>query len=286
MYKSQEVNDGHNSLLWLLFQVAISFIPMYILYASLPPLLPFYRSAGIFISIIIFLTSILAYFYANKESMGIVKIIAIYNFTVIVVVFLVYHVSSFLVLTSAYEVEILLRQNMSTAKFMFFAICFIQPIFLPVPEAVTIIAGSSVFGALNAFILGFLGTLLGIIAMFYLSRIGGIKIIRKLVKDDSLEQYHQYVKKNEIFILAVLFIIPVLPDEIISAGAGLSGVSIKRFLIIASISKIITSFVLSYSIELAYVFSFNDLEGILFILGAVLILGVLTILIKNNYLNK
>lgn len=158
-----------------------------------------------------------------------------------------------------------LEQNGAAAHYIFFAICFLQPIALPFPEAITVIAGSAVLGPLAASILSLTGTTLGIIVMFYAARFGGEPLIRKIVEKEKIERYHYYVRKNETLILILLFIFPLLPDEVICIGAGLSGISASKLIPIAFLSKVVTSFSLAYSTILASVFNIGTTELLLLV---------------------
>ncbi|TDL65049.1 DedA family protein [Rhodococcus qingshengii] len=125
--------------------------------------------------------------------------------------------------------ENLFHGNQLMVAFIFFTICFLQPILLPIPEAATVGAGTAVLGSLPAASISFVGTLSGIIIAYFIAKIGGQKLIRKLVKEHHIKQYERYVSRNEISILLTLFVIPILPDEIICFGAGISGVTLKNF---------------------------------------------------------
>lgn len=153
-------------------------------------------------------------------------------------------------LHDAQDLRTLLEQHRSVAVWIYFAVCFLQPIALPLPEALTVMTGSAVLGAFAAFVAGFAGTILGIFSMFALARAGGMKLVARLAKPEQLDRYRRYVARNEGLILLALFVIPVLPDEIVCVGAGLSGVSVSRFVLIATLSKLLTSFILAYSVPL------------------------------------
>jgi uncharacterized membrane protein YdjX (TVP38/TMEM64 family) len=153
------------------------------------------------------------------------------------------------------------------ARLFFFLICFAQPILLPIPEAITIAGGSAVFGPITAIILGFLGTISGIITMYFIAKYGGQKLIAKVIKEKHLNKYKLYVRKKESLILTILFVIPILPDEIICAGAGVSGVRFKKFVMIAVLAKLITSSTLAFSVELANVLALTNSE--MLIIGAI-----------------
>lgn len=137
---------------------------------------------------------------------------------------------------------------------IYFFICFLQPIMLPFPEPVTIMAGSLVLGRFNGAIIGFLGTTLGIITMYFISKYIGNKFLLRFIKKDSLDKFNNYIIKNETLILLLLFVFPLLPDEVICIGSGIAKLNPYKFIFIALLSKLITTFTISYSIKL---FKFN-----------------------------
>jgi uncharacterized membrane protein YdjX (TVP38/TMEM64 family) len=151
---------------------------------------------------------------------------------------------------------------------------------LPFPEAATVGAGSAVLGSLPAASISFVGTLSGIIIAYFIAKIGGQNLIRKLVKENHIKQYERYVSKNEISILLILFVIPILPDEIICFGAGISGVSFKKFLYIACVAKLVTSFSLAYSVDFAQSLSLTNTQF------SILIIVILGIVMLTSFINK
>jgi uncharacterized membrane protein YdjX (TVP38/TMEM64 family) len=247
----------------ILLNLSLSAITTYLLFAFLPTLLPVYKVIFALILVGIVLLNCYCALSKNKKLLKITKVALVAFCSFIFIVLLIFYLTKFLVLTDTYGIENVLRGNLSAAKLLFFLICFAQPIILPLPEAVTIPAGSAVFGPLVAACLGFLGTLLGIVAMFFIARIGGTKLVSKLVKEKHLKKYQEYVGENETLILALMFIVPILPDEIICVGAGIGGVSFKRFLFIASISKFITSSLLAFSVQFAKMLSLTRSEVVL-----------------------
>jgi uncharacterized membrane protein YdjX (TVP38/TMEM64 family) len=183
--------------------------------------------------------------------------------------------------------ENLFHGNQLMIAFIFFTICFLQPILLPFPEAATVGAGTAVLGSLPAAIISFVGTLSGIIIAYFIAKIGGQKLIRRLVKEHHIKQYERYVSRNEISILLILFVIPILPDEIICFGAGISGVSFKKFLSIACVAKLITSFSLAYSVDFAQSLALTNTQLsflVIVILGIVMVISIISkkMLLKRN----
>lgn len=111
-------------------------------------------------------------------------------------------------------------------------------------------------------------------------------LISKLVNQKQLFQYQKFAQKNETLILFVLFIVPILPDEIICIGAGLSKISIKKFLVIASLSKVLTSFIYAYSIELAGLLSLTTSQMIMSLSTVMIRIFVYTLTFRRFKLNS
>ncbi|MDQ0246126.1 putative membrane protein YdjX (TVP38/TMEM64 family) [Bacillus fengqiuensis] len=279
------IKEKYKWTLEILLHLFLSGIAIYLSFAFLPTLLPIYKTFLGLVMAIILLLDIYFILSNHKEYLKVTKIALIFLCSSIFAVLLIFYVTKFLVLTDTYGMETVLKENTSFAKFIFFLICFSQPIILPIPEAVTVPAGSAVFGPFIAAILSFLGTIAGIVVMFCIARMGGQKLVSKLVKEKHLKKYQEYVGRNETIILALIFMIPILPDEIICVGAGISGVFFKRFFIIASISKLITTSLLAYSVRLAQSLSLTSSQ---LILACSVVIGIMfaASLIFKRYLKK
>jgi len=237
----------------------------------------------IFIFLVISLLTLSLYelFFQGNKNTRITKQIIFTLLLINVLVILVPYIKEMLPLFNAVAIKDILERYNSATKLIYFLICFLQPILLPLPEAVTVSVGSAMFGSLTSILLSFTGTILGIVVMYFIAKVGGQKLVLKLVKERHLKGYQEYVGKNETTILALLFIIPVLPDEIICVGAGISGVSFKRFLIIASISKLITSSVLSYSVYFTKSLSLTSSEIVMLCSGVIGVVLIATVILKK-----
>ncbi|MFG6494682.1 VTT domain-containing protein [Fictibacillus sp. UD] len=266
----------------LLLHITLTSLTLVTLFKLLPTIQPTFKLIGIGLAIIIVTLDLLFLCKRNLNSLKITRLIALYFFAVSMIVFTIFYATKLLVLTDMYGFENLLRIHESTARFIYLAICFAQPIILPLPEVVTVAAASAVFGPFTAISLGFLGTLAGIITMFFIARFGGRRIISRFVKYEHLAKYQSYVQKNEVLFLAIMFIIPILPDEIICIGAGLGGVTFRRFLIIAALSKLFTSTIFAYSVELAKIFSLTTTELMVYASIIAGIAYILTTMIKRQ----
>ncbi|WP_416728786.1 TVP38/TMEM64 family protein [Fictibacillus sp. JL2B1089] len=234
--------------------LGILFISIYLLSQSLATFEPMYRTILLIAGYSVIILLITSYILKRETFFEKMKTISIVYSIIMAAIFLTYSMSRIVVTIDNKGLETILNENMELAKLIYFSVCYAQPIILPVPEIVTVVAGSAALGPFTAFILGFMGAVLGILTMFYLSRTFGMKLVQRLVNEKQLDQYHRFVKKNETWILILLFIVPVLPDEIICVGAGVSGVIVKRFVIIAVLGKLLTTFSLAYSLRLTELF--------------------------------
>lgn len=266
----------------LTLHIILATILILILIISLPTVVTIYKISFIFAIMGILLLDFYLIVSNRKKLLKVTKIAFISLLLCISVVEIIFYVSKFLVFVDQYGIERILTSHITTAKLLFFLICLFQPIILPLPEAITIPAGSAVIGSFSGAVIGFLGSTLGIVIMYFLARIGGHKLVSKFVKEKQLQKYQEYVKKNETIILTLMFIIPILPDEIICVGAGISKVSFKKFILIASISKLITSSLLSYSVYLAKFFSLTTSQ--IALAGSILVACILalSLIIKKS----
>ncbi|HRY13785.1 MAG TPA: VTT domain-containing protein [Syntrophomonadaceae bacterium] len=187
-------------------------------------------------------------FFNEKKSHAshITNYIIYYFAAIYFLIILIFYVTNLMVLFNYQDLVKVLDQNSDHALLIFMGICFLQPILLPLPEPFTIMAGSAVLGPWKAFIGSYVATTLGIITMFSITRLGGLSIRKRKGNDKALRRYYQYVDKYGQWILIFLLVFPILPDEIICLGAGLSSMSFRRFVPIILIAKIFSSYMLSY----------------------------------------
>ncbi|MEW8967489.1 MAG: VTT domain-containing protein [Exiguobacterium alkaliphilum] len=175
------------------------------------------------------------------------------TFSLFLLFVFIYYVSFGLVLYDTYGLDRLLERYDDQAALVFAAFSFLQPIVLPVPEAVSVPIGSVALGPLRAALIGSVATTLGILVMYGLARFGRERVMR-LLDADKLATYDRYVERYGLGVLLVLFVIPILPDEVICLAAGFSRVPFPRFALIAIGAKLVTSFGLAYSVALGELF--------------------------------
>ncbi|MBD7963897.1 TVP38/TMEM64 family protein [Fictibacillus norfolkensis] len=256
--------------------VLLMSLTLVILFKLLPTITPVFQWIGFILILFIAITDCFFLIKMNRQFLKITRRLLIYLVAVCMLIIATFYLTKLLVLTDMYGFEQLLQLHESTAKWIYLAICFAQPIILPLPEVITTGGASSVFGPVTAIYLGFIGTLSGIVVMYFIARIGGQRIVSRFVKKKQLVKYQKYVQRNEMLFVVIMFVIPILPDEIICIGAGLSGFRFSKFLIVAAVSKLFTTTIFAYSTILAKEFSVTNVEllvytslfvGVLFLLS-------------------
>ncbi|MBO7699257.1 TVP38/TMEM64 family protein [Candidatus Saccharibacteria bacterium] len=113
----------------------------------------------------------------------------------------------------------------------------LQGIVAPIPSNLVGIVGGFLFGWLGV-LWTTIGATLGAAVVFWLSRRYGRKLVEKLVKKESLEKFDFVIGKRASLILFLIFIIPGLPDDIVCYVAGLTGVPLKKLILIFALGRL------------------------------------------------
>ncbi len=128
---------------------------------------------------------------------------------------------------------------------LYFLGCLLRPICLPVPETLLVLWGSRQVSQPLALAAGIAG-------MYLISSKVSEWIVKRLNCRKALEGFQDYIAYYKTKMIAVLFIIPVFPDIIISIGAAVSKISLPVFVFIAIMAKSVSIGMIVYSGEIAH----------------------------------
>lgn len=134
------------------------------------------------------------------------------------------------------------------AVFAFIFVQFLQVVILPVPGIVSIAAGVALFGTFKSCVYSFIGIMLGSLFAFFVGRILGYKAAKWLV-GDSLDKALESVKGKDKIVLSFMFLFPFFPDDVLCFVAGISSMSPTYFLVMITITRIISIFFTCFSIS-------------------------------------
>ena len=120
---------------------------------------------------------------------------------------------------------------------VFFVIQFLQVVILPIPAALTTIAGALIFGPTTAMLVSLSAILLGSFVAFFIGRYLGEKVVVWIIGKEACEKYSKllYEKGKYLFFLMMLF--PFFPDDILCMIAGMTTMSLKFFTITVLIAR-------------------------------------------------
>lgn len=164
------------------------------------------------------------------------------------------------------------------APLVFIILQALQVIITPISHYTVSIAGGFIFGLWPGFFYNFIGRVIGTATAFYLGRIFGRRIIKHVVKPETIKKYDYFFDKGKLLLFLAYFL-PLFPDDEISYLAGFSAIRPRIFLTLMFIGHI------SGSLSLAYVGSgIKSMKEPMFIFLSVITLvgGVLFIWYYNK----
>ncbi len=119
---------------------------------------------------------------------------------------------------------------------IFFVIQFLQVTFLPIPAAVTTVAGSLVFGPWITCAISFVAVVLASIFSFFLGRKIGSKLVIWIAGEEDYHKWSEKLGKGKyVFFLMMLF--PIFPDDILCMIVGTTNMTWKFFIITNIITR-------------------------------------------------
>lgn len=119
---------------------------------------------------------------------------------------------------------------------IFFALQFLQVTFLPIPAAVTTVAGSLVFGPWITCAISFFAVMLASVFSFFLGRKIGSKIVIWIAGEKDYQKWAEKLGQGKyVFFLMMLF--PVFPDDILCMIAGTTNMTWKFFIVTNLITR-------------------------------------------------
>ncbi len=136
------------------------------------------------------------------------------------------------------ELQNKISQTGVIAPLVFIGVSFAQVTLIPIPGAITILAGCYLFGFWQSFIYSYIGMMIGAILSFFLGRIIGRPYINWITGGE--EKTNEWIKKlkgRENVFLFFAFLLPFFPDDILCAVAGAISVRWPTFIIMQIITR-------------------------------------------------
>lgn len=130
------------------------------------------------------------------------------------------------------------------SRLFFFALQFLQVTFIPLPSALTTLAGTIVFGPFQAFVISVIAIFFGSLLAFFLGKKFGKPLVKWIVGDDFERLEEKLSKGKYMFFLMLLF--PLFPDDTLCLLAGASNMTYRFFINCVLIARPISIFCLCF----------------------------------------
>ena len=173
------------------------------------------------------------------------------------------------------------------AVVIFILVQFLQVVVLPIPAFITVGAGVLLFGEFKGALFSCLGIIAGSIFAYFIGRIFGFKVAKWLVGEESLNKGLKTIKGKDRLIITFIFLFPFFPDDILCFVAGITTISPGFFIIMIFITRIISVFASSYSMNNSII-PYDTWWGILLWIAFFAFTVILTVVIykKGDIIEK
>ena len=111
------------------------------------------------------------------------------------------------------------------APAIFILLQIAQVIIAPIPGNVTTLAGGAMFGFWPALAYSTIAILIGSLIAFGIGRVCGRPLVNKLAPADVVDKYLNVLAGKQRMTLALMFLFPFFPDDVLCLLAGLTGYS-------------------------------------------------------------
>lgn len=157
------------------------------------------------------------------------------------------------------------------APLVFIGILAVAVVFSQIPNIPLAMSAGAIWGSFHGFVYSLTGALLGGCLAFFISRLLGRDIVKKLI-GEHYEFIEDLPEKNLAITIFVLRLLPFLSFDVISYGAGLTKIKFRRFFLATLLGMMPGTFLFAYMGETLMVG-----EWISWILTAVVLAAMLAI---------
>ena len=119
----------------------------------------------------------------------------------------------------------------------FFVLQFLSVVLAPIPSNITSMTGGVLFGTWPAFFLTYAAVVSGSLLVFLLARSLGRDFADRLVSRKLSEKYQSVLEDKAPIFLALAFLFPFFPDDVLCILAGLTTISLRRFTVILLLTR-------------------------------------------------
>lgn len=173
----------------------------------------------------------------DKKFKRIINIISIVG-TIMVCIFFYFALKE-QIFTSEEKMQLLLKKSGYFAPVIFVIIQIVQVVIPIIPGGISQGVGVLIFGPWWGFVYNYVGIVLGSIIAFLIARKYGLSLINKMFKKELVDKYIGWLNKGKKFeaFFALAIFLPVAPDDFLCYFAGVTNISVKKFVAIIILLK-------------------------------------------------
>jgi uncharacterized membrane protein YdjX (TVP38/TMEM64 family) len=154
---------------------------------------------------------------------------------------------------------------------LFLLVVIIEVVIAPIPGGAVGYLGAARFGFWEAWPLLYVGNIIGTILVFFLARRIGTPIFKENASSRTRARYDRVLEHHPV-LLWFAYSVPLLPVDVLSALAGLSTISARRFFLIALSGYFFYTAIIAYvGSSLAQYIGVADAMGVI---GVVFFVGL------------
>lgn len=131
---------------------------------------------------------------------------------------------------SAEKIKNLILNMGFYGRAMFVLLQFLQVTFVPLPASMVVIAGTLVYGPLQASLLSLAGILLGSALAFYLGKSFGKKLVIFMVGKETCDKWVKFLDNGK-YSYVIMMLLPFFPDDVLCLVAGITNMSWTFFVV-------------------------------------------------------
>lgn len=148
-----------------------------------------------------------------------------------------WHSGFFSAASSQQSMQAYIQRFAPYSHLCFFLIQFLSVVLAPIPSNITALVGGVMFGTWVSFFLTFGAVLLGSVLVFVLARNLGQSFVTRIVGERVSAKYLDVIHAKTDIFLVLAFLFPFFPDDLLCILAGLTSISLRRFTIIALLTR-------------------------------------------------
>ena len=136
------------------------------------------------------------------------------------------------------QIQNFIESKGAAAPLVFILLSFAQVTLIPIPGAVTILAGNYLFGPVKAFLYSYIGMLIGAMAAFVLGKLIGRPFVNWIAGGkEKANEWIDKLKGREKIAMFFMFLLPLFPDDLLCAIAGMFKYSALEFFVLQIITR-------------------------------------------------